>query len=303
MKRFLSGLLLFYSLSLSGQKIFLDEYKATVMDSSEAKYYETVVYSSANKTFKKRTYAITGEKISEFDFIVSPNSEGIQYLWYLGIPDKKFIQNGVSMSWYKNGQLKSQLNYVNGKQEGKSLSWYNNGQLKNEIIYINGKAGGKSLSWYEDGHQKSDYNYSNNSFDGDQIIYYDNGQIKRKDKYVNGKFKTGVCYDSLGNEVKHTVQESMPIYKGGDRQLLNDIASRLQYPTRSRDAGIQGKVVVVFAVDKNGEITDREIKEGVNSELNLEAIRVIGTLKFKPGIADGEPAKVYFIVPITFTLR
>jgi TonB family protein len=326
MKKLCIVFLLLCSLTVTGQKTFLDEYKASVVDSSRAKFYEMVYYGNSNKTFRKITYAISGEKESEFEFINSPNEVGTPYLWMLGAPDKKFIKNGISKSWNKNGQLLSQSNYVNGKQdgksqtwyddgklkremtfsngqiEGKSLSWYNNGQLQSEATYVNGKIQGRSVSWYENGKIKSEYNYKNGGYNGDLLIYWQNGKLKRKDHYADNKFHDGACFDSLGIEIKHTPLESMPDYKGGDRKLLNDVANRIVYPLSAKNAGIQGRVVVVFAVDKNGEITDREIREGVNNELNLEAIRVVGTLKFLPGIQDGELVKVYYMLPVTFTL-
>ena len=41
--------------------------------------------------------------------------------------------------------------------------------------------------------------------------------------------------------------------------------------------------------------------QGINEELNNEAVRVIRELKrFKPGYEDGVPVKVYFTCPITF---
>ncbi len=55
---------------------------------------------------------------------------------------------------------------------------------------------------------------------------------------------------------------------------------------------------------EDGSISSLYILQGVNSELNNEAIRVISQLhKFKPGLVDGEPVPVYYMVPITFTLR
>jgi protein TonB len=320
-------ILLLYSSSLTGQKIFLDEYGASVVDSSQAKCYETIIYGKDSKTFKKITYAITGEKESEFQFASSQNNEGTPYLWYLGFPDKKFIRHGASISWHKNGQiarlglyindkqdgkfqewyesgkLKSEETFKNGQIEGKSISWYENGQVESDQTYMNGTKEGKSRSWYKNGQLKSEYPYTAGKYNGDILLYWPNGQIKRKDQYANDKFQNGICYDSLGNEIKHTTLESMPQYKGGDRQLLTDIGKRAQYPLNVRDAGVEGKVIIRFAINKDGEIVDRYILQGVCNELNLEAIRVIGTLKFKPGIFEGEPAKVYYMVPITFNLN
>lgn len=326
MKKYVIILALFYSLTLTAQRIYLDEFKASVVDSSQAKYFKTIAYGSDSKTFKERTYAITGEKKSEFDFVSSPNNEGIPYLWYLGFPNKKFVRNGISMTWYKNGQLSSQNIFINGKQEGKSQAWHENGKLKSESYLVKDQYEGKSISWYENGNYESESSYVNgintgesrswykngqlkseidysNGYKNNVIYYWPNGQIKRKEKYTKDKLQSGICYDSLGNEIKYTIFEAMPQYKGGEKQLLADISESVHYPEVSKNAGIQGRVLVFFAVDKSGEITDEEIKEGINNELNLEAIRVISTLKFKPGTLDGENVKVYYMIPIVFYLK
>lgn len=303
MKRFLPIVFLAFSIALNGQKYYLDEYKASLVDSSRAKFYEIIDFST-NKSFKKTTFLITGEKESEFNFVKSHAGKGISYLWYLGTPEKTFDREGDYRSWYKNGQLKSQTSYINGSENTKNNSWYESGKLESEENFVSGKQEGKSYNWYENGQLKSECNYSNGQYDGEIITYWPNGQIKRKDQYLKGKYENGFCHDSLGNEVKHFEIEVMPQYKGGEKQLLKEISNNLNYPINSRDAGIQGRVIVRFAVDKNGDITELEVLAGINEELNLEAIRVIRTLKkFEPGRYDGEIVKVYYMIPVAFNLR
>ncbi len=84
MKRLLPLILLTLPLNLTGQKTFLDEYKASIADSSQAKFIEVIDFAKSDNAFKKITYFITGEKESEFEFINSTDKEGISYLWYLG---------------------------------------------------------------------------------------------------------------------------------------------------------------------------------------------------------------------------
>lgn len=304
MKSFLLIMLLAFSLTLNGQKIFLDEHKTSVVDSSLAKYI--VIIDNANRpdAFKETTCFITGEKESEFEFVKTNDKDGIPYLWYLGSTNNKFKLDGVSRSWFKNGQLRIKSTYRNGKQIGVDSTWYENGQLATMNNYVDGKIEGTSRGWHKNGKLKSDFNYLNGQYNGAITTYWRNGQIKRKDQYLENKFQTGACYDSLGNEIKHFDLEQMPKYKGGDRKLLNDIAKNLQYPKNSRDAGIQGRVLIRFAVDKTGSISDLEVISGLNDELNREALRVVATLKkFQPGLYDGEIVKVYYAVPISFTLE
>ena len=125
--------------------------------------------------------------------------------------------------------------------------------------------------------------------------------IKRKEIYNENKFINGTCYDSLGNQTPYFELEKMPKYKGGDKKLLQDISNNSKYPKISRDLGIQGRVIVRFAINKLGNITNIDILKGINGELNKEAVRVIKTLgKFTPAYYDGEPIDFYYMIPINF---
>lgn len=294
----------FYAITLNGQKVFLDEYKDLTIDSAKAKYYMVSDYEKNSKSFKATAFYITGEKESESNYIKSSEKDAIAFVWYLSGQSRKFVKDGKSIAWYKNGQIKSETNYIAGKINGKSFTWFENGKTKSKKNSLNNKNEGKSYEWYENGQLKSESDYIENQYNGLINTYWKNGKIKRKDAYIDGKFQNGTCYDSLGKEIKHYDLEVMPEYKGGDRQLLMDISYNTNYPKRSRDSGIQGRVLLRFAVNQQGSITDIEILEGINSELNKEAVRVLSTLKrFKPGYSDGEPVEVYYLIPITFTLK
>jgi protein TonB len=269
--------------------VLLDEHKSPINNVLKAKYYKETDYENNNEVLKETVYFITGEKESENSYFKSP---------------EKLVKNGKSFSWYKSGQLQSEHTYDNGKFLGKSQTWYENGQLKSEEYFVHDMLAGRRMEWYETGQIKSEIDWADGKYNGALITYWKNGKIKRRDFYKNDKFDKGTCYDSLGNEIEHFDYQKMPGYKGGDRQMLSDIANNTNYPTRSRDAGIQGKVAVRFAVDEAGNVSDIEIIQGVNQELNNEAIRVLETLaKFEPGSCDGERVKVYYLVPITFTLK
>ena len=47
--------------------------------------------------------------------------------------------HGELKKWYDNSQIRSKINYNDGKKEGLFQSWYKDGQLEFEGIYKNGK--------------------------------------------------------------------------------------------------------------------------------------------------------------------
>ncbi len=106
------------------------------------------------------------------------------------------------------------------------------------------------------------------------------------------------------DEVPFVVVEEMPMFPGGDAELLKYIGSHTQYPEQSKINNIQGRVIVRFCVTALGGVSQASILKGVDPELDTEALRVVNTLPaFKPGKQGGKPVPVWYMVPITFTLK
>jgi len=100
------------------------------------------------------------------------------------------------------------------------------------------------------------------------------------------------------------VVEEMPMFPGGDVALLKYIGENTVYPEVAKENNIQGRVVVRFCVTAKGGVSQVSILKGVDPELDEEAKRVVNTLPaFKPGKQGGKPVPVWYMVPITFTLK
>jgi protein TonB len=105
-------------------------------------------------------------------------------------------------------------------------------------------------------------------------------------------------------EVPFVVVEEMPMFPGGDAELLKYIAENTIYPEVAKENNIQGRVIVRFCVTAKGGVSQVSVLKGVDPELDKEAIRVVNTLPpFKPGKQGGKPVPVWYMVPITFTLK
>jgi protein TonB len=82
------------------------------------------------------------------------------------------------------------------------------------------------------------------------------------------------------------------------------LSDNLRYPDAAREAGIEGRVVVKFVVNEDGDISDAQVVRGVNGDLDAEALRVIRKMpKWKPGKQNGRPVKVYYTVPVSYRLE
>jgi TonB family protein len=102
----------------------------------------------------------------------------------------------------------------------------------------------------------------------------------------------------------YVVVEQMPQYPGGEKELLKFIAQNTQYPVAAKAGNIEGKVIIRFVINTEGNTEDISVLKGVHPVLDAEAARVIGMLKgFVPGYQNGKAVDVYYKVPITFALR
>ena len=98
--------------------------------------------------------------------------------------------------------------------------------------------------------------------------------------------------------------EEMPVFPGGEQELIKFIYSNIEYPAEASENNIEGRVVLKFVVNGDGTVTRIEILKGVHPVLDQEAKRVVSMFpKWKPGRQNGEPVPVWFSVPVNFKLK
>lgn len=101
----------------------------------------------------------------------------------------------------------------------------------------------------------------------------------------------------------YEVVEKMPKFPGGGAELMKYLSSNIKYPVEAHKAGIQGRVVVSFVVNKDGTVKDAKIVRSVDKSIDAEALRVISAMpKWQPGYQDGKAVSVRYTVPVTFRL-
>lgn len=98
--------------------------------------------------------------------------------------------------------------------------------------------------------------------------------------------------------------EVMPEFPGGLPELLKFIARNIKYPIEAQEAGIQGRVICRFVVDKEGNIVEPQIERGIDPSLDQEALRVVGLMpRWTPGRENGRRVRVSYTIPVTFRLQ
>lgn len=71
----------------------------------------------------------------------------------------------------------------------------------------------------------------------------------------------------------------------------------------AKSNGTQGRVMVRFIVDRDGSLIEGKVVNGIGDGCDEEALRVLmNSPKWNPGIQKGLPARVVYMLPISFNL-
>jgi periplasmic protein TonB len=93
-------------------------------------------------------------------------------------------------------------------------------------------------------------------------------------------------------------------FPGGTTELMKWLSNNVKYPSYAREAGIHGRVVLKFIVEKDGSISQVKTLKGVHELLDNEAVRVTKSMPtWKAGRQGGRAVRCYFTLPINFTLQ
>lgn len=213
-----------------------------------------------------------------------------------------------------------------GLQKGKQLYFYNDGMVEHMEVYTlvhderqdttrNRIASETYL--YPDGATKEEVSLTYKSNKGGwetcfytRKCYFPNGKLQYEEIKEENKELQITYYNEKGKKVKRPKQkfeifEQMPEFPGGQEALFAYLAQNVKYPVVAIENNIQGRVIVQFAVAKDGKIEDAEVvRSGGDPSLDKEALRVIKAMpKWQPGRLRGKPVRVKYTVPVNFRLK
>ena len=169
---------------------------------------------------------------------------------------------------------------------------------KKEADFLSHKTRGEVLL------EKDDYEGALNSFQAALLA-------KPDDEYVSQKvLEIRQSIQSLAKQEKelpegmiddngiYNFTEEPPVLVGG-REVLQ---SRLRYPPKAVEAGIEGRVSVRMIVDETGRMLNPQIQKGIRFDLDAEVMRVIRGARFEPGRVGGQPVKSWYTLFFEFKL-
>lgn len=105
------------------------------------------------------------------------------------------------------------------------------------------------------------------------------------------------------DDVVYTTVNKNPEFIGGFEALYKYLGQNIKYPEQAQKEKIQGRLFIKFIVEKDGSISSPIILKSLGYGCDEEAIRVITQMpKWQAGSQNGKPARVYFTMPINFSL-
>ncbi len=115
--------------------------------------------------------------------------------------------------------------------------------------------------------------------------------------------KSPIAIDENDNPLDFRVVERLPEFPGGMVEFMKWLTKTLKYPMVARQNEIQGKVIVSFIINQDGEVTSPKILQSVDPDLDREAMRVVRIMpKWKAGENKGKSCRTYMCLPIVFKL-
>ncbi|SDI28680.1 energy transducer TonB [Mucilaginibacter sp. P19] len=103
----------------------------------------------------------------------------------------------------------------------------------------------------------------------------------------------------------HTLDglEVMPEPVGGAAAWAKFLQKNLRFPGAAQDAGVSGKVLLSFIIEKDGALSNIKVERPAGYGFDEEATRVLKLAKaWKPGVQNGQNVRVRYSIPISFQL-
>jgi len=220
---------------------------------------------------------------------------------------KKGIKAGLEYDFFPNGKPYLELEYPDNDSPKNSFT-------DNYLIQANFDSLGTVLVENGNGFYKgydADYkfiseegNVKNGRKDGVWKGSFDKNKAHFTENYVNGDLIDGNATFEDGTSTVYAKNRGVPPqFKGGLDAFYKYLGQNIDYPDDARANNIQGTVILEFVIEKNGKLTEINVKRSVNRLIDNEAVRVMKKCPlWLPGTQYGRPVRVLYSVPVSFSL-
>ncbi len=95
--------------------------------------------------------------------------------------------------------------------------------------------------------------------------------------------------------------DKVPVFKKKRGNLQKYLSKHINYPIDALAKEIEGKVLVSFVINTEGELINARIIRGLHPGVDKEALKVVSELKdWKPGEVNGSPVSTKVTIPVHF---
>ncbi len=125
----------------------------------------------------------------------------------------------------------------------------------------------------------------------------------------DGDANSGQTYTAADGMVIYNFAEVAPTFTykkaSGQKAIGKYLSAKLNYPSKAKNDGVEGKVMMQFVVTSDGSVRDVEVAKGSgNDDLDAEALRVVSDMpNWVAGQQGGENVAVKYTQLITFKLQ
>lgn len=103
---------------------------------------------------------------------------------------------------------------------------------------------------------------------------------------------------------ENSVDKALPQFLHSDADLMNFIVQNLVYPEQALKDKVEGRVIVQFVIDIDGNVKSPTILRGLTPECDAEVLRIVGLMpRWIPAQQDGVAVESNFVLPIMFKIN
>ncbi|TMM31368.1 toxin-antitoxin system YwqK family antitoxin [Polaribacter aestuariivivens] len=164
-------------------------------------------------------------------------------------------KTGYSLKYLAKNKLLFEGNYVDGEKSGKCVEYkyYKDGTIKSKIEYFGEDYNGEVKYYHTNGKVSSIYNYKNDKKVGSFSSYYDTGKLKKSGTYSYSGKRTGVWKEFFKNGSLESVENYYNGYLSGKAKYYKD-TSYSSYLEEEGSYSNDKETGTWFKYYKNGDI-------------------------------------------------
>jgi TonB family protein len=237
--------------------------------------------------------------------------------------------DGPCIRFFPNGHRESIMNYKKGILDGNATEYYSNNIVHRTTTYKDGNIVGDASIFFPNGKLYSLKKFTSYSsayvecrdstgkilttngsgkwveYDEDFKFAARQSTIKDGKMIITGEPIIDTAKDAYYNktgEISLAVDIS-PSFPGGLEAFGRFISQNIKFPAPDREAGISGRVIIGFVVEKDGTLSNFHIIHSPSKTMSDEVVRLLQLSPiWKPGLQNSKPVRVNFTLPVSFAL-